>query len=94
MRERKEQISEELFDEIIDIAESYVNPFSYSIKKKRCKKYCKQKGCIKQSREDEIRNELKKLYDQNYNIDLLKTERALKLQRELIEILDNKEKNK
>lgn len=54
----------------------------------------KQKGYIKQSRENELKDKLKLIYDKNYNINYCNVEKALILQRELIEILENKIKEK
>ncbi|GAG89296.1 unnamed protein product [marine sediment metagenome] len=56
-------------------------------------KQWKENGYIKQSREDEIKEEIKSLYSEFYNISWENADKILPLYRELVEILDNKIKD-
>ena len=77
--------------------EEMLNQEIYSIKDieyniiNRILKYWKQKGYIKQSREEEIREKIEEEKTANYPINY---EHFYREAVELIEILDNKEKNK
>jgi hypothetical protein len=83
----KEQISEELLNEIID---ELMRCISLNIIDRReLYNNIKQKGYIKQSREEKIRGELKELDDGNIPFPNYKYYYFKAI--ELIEILDNKE---
>ena len=91
MRERKEQMSKEFADKLLD--EYY---FGASPDDRECKRVMKERwkalGYIKQSREGKIREELKELDDGNISFPNYKHYYFKAI--ELIEILDNKEKDK
>ena len=100
----KEQISNELMNELLRLHSStakkiyeiiYKKNYKYKDKWGKIKKLLKKdwiyRKLIKQSREEEIREEIKNIEINICTKDYLK---VIKLQKELIEILDNKEKNK
>jgi hypothetical protein len=93
MRERKEQINEEFAKELINnitISQwKEWRPVNIEATKYETFKNWKQKGYIKQSREEKIRGELKELDDGN--IPFPNYEYYYFKAIELIEILDNKE---
>lgn len=96
-----EQISEELLDNILkEIVYCCYKNCSFTENRDKTivetKIKIKQKGYIKQSREDEIRNILNKpylIYKTNKKVDkyLKLFIQYISLQKELIKILDNKE---
>jgi hypothetical protein len=90
MREKKEQISEEFADKLLEDYYFGDKP-DFRLCMKEMKKRWKENGYIKQSREEEIREEIKNI---EVNICTKDYFKVIKLQKELIEILDNKEKNK
>ena len=84
----KEQISEDFFKELYN--KTFYTDYSFSLKE------AKQKGYIKQSREEEIREKIKKIENVNWHSkDKEKLYRELyELHTDLLQILDNKEKDK
>lgn len=83
----KEQISEEFARELLSSMQ-----FDGRLSILTTLEIWKQEGYIKQSREEEIRGELERLYSNCNNIEKRVIFRAFQLQKELIEILDNKDK--